>query len=668
MVAVVDMEAPEARRVLREFDDDIYNGYGFDYEHPPEIRDLDLLALDEDTLLNSPEARRALREFNDIYNDYDFDYEHPPEIWNDLHMDGDDNEVVVVEPDVIAEPEAAEPNTTPRHRVVASIGQYDITSDGGNEASSNIGSRVSDGSDSPLFSDPVDESTSPSGLYTLDPYQANPQEQQLAATIRGGSGNEIMEDENLDIDIQAAAAENQGSALLSHIEDEVPDRPTPPATDNPSSPSERTKRRRTGVFGCMSSTLASPVSSAARAARSIARHSGSAARSAASATSSRVSSAASAVRHGLQGSTGDDIRFDDRLFTHIENEDVRIVDDDDDDDSSQYEIADGSAGDVSEGLSNIRCEYETLSDTMQQEDVITPDGDAFTSTMFGNGRFAGDHMRLMRALQSGELEDDDSSMRKAVAEFIQYANNMEQQINSGVYNNAKKSVIKQLQTDFNNKRDGIITAMKLVLPEKFHHLINMANPFSHETVIMFILHYAPVGVRHAKDKHDFTRDDQCCIHTMKKKLYNFLVNDNAGLNMKDYNYGGRTNKDMSSQMVVVDMIPMLLEKFDKEADMILQYQKYTDLLKLDSFYELMAISQTTARLHLLLHRVSHPDGKKCQVHVASSAAAKHMFGLAAGPAKYFAKIAHSSFTITFGPHPQESIVHSRLLVIVSSVY
>jgi len=255
-------------------------------------RDLDLMFLDqqygnhhydEHTLINSPEARRALREINDIYNGYGFDFEHPPEIWNDLHMDGNDNEIVVVEPDVIAGLEVAEPDTT-RHRVIASIDQYDITSDGGNEASSNIGSRVSDGSDSPLFSDPVDESTSPSGLYTLDPYQANPQEQQLVATIRGGSGNEFMEDENQDINIQAAAAENQGSALLSHIEDEVPDRPTPPATDNPSSPSERTKRRRTGVFGCMSSTLASPVTSAARAARSIARHSGSAARSAASAT------------------------------------------------------------------------------------------------------------------------------------------------------------------------------------------------------------------------------------------------------------------------------------------------------------------------------------------------------------------------------------------------
>ena len=122
--------------------------------------------------------------------------------------------------------------------------------------------------------------------------------------------------------------------------------------------------------------------------------------------------------------------------------------------------------------------------------------------------------------------------------------------------------------------------------------------------------------------------------------------------MTNYEYGGKTNKDMSSKMAVVDMIPMLLEKFNKEADMIRQYQKYADLLKLNSFNELIGISHTMARLHLLLHRVSHPNGKKCQVHVASSAAAKHMFGLAAGPAKYFAKIAHSSFTITFGPHPQ----------------
>ena len=365
----------------------------------------------------------------------------------------------------------------------------------------------------------------------------------------------------------------------------------------------------------------------------------------------------------------DDVRINDRLVEYLENEDVCLVEDDisqDDDVDRQIPVSE-TAGDISEAISNVGCEFEDLaeSDTALQEYEIPP-LDA-SSTMFGDKRLVQDLNKLLDDLQHGRL--DDQRMRKAVAEFMQYANDLERRVEEGEFNNASVTVIEQLETELNGKRKVLIDVMKDTLPKEYRHLINMAHQFSSDTVILFILHYAPVGVRHAdNDIHDFTRNDQCCVSTMKKKLYNFLVNDDAGLEMTNYEYGGKTNEDMSSKMAVVDMIPMLLEKFDKEADMIRQYQKYADLLKLNSFYELIGISHTMARLHLLLHQVSHPNGKKCQVHVASSAAAKHMFGLTAGPAKYFAKIAHSSFTITFGPHPQESLVHSRLLVVVSSVY
>ena len=170
--------------------------------------------------------------------------------------------------------------------------------------------------------------------------------------------------------------------------------------------------------------------------------------------------------------------------------------------------------------------------------------------------------------------------------------------------------------------------------------------------ILFFKHYAPVGCRHADDDvNDFCRPDQCCIHTMESKLYNFLCNEHNGVDMEDYKYGGKKNKNQSHKMVTVDLICFLLDKCDKEVDMIEQYERYAELLQLDSFYELMAISYTLARLHLLLHRVCHP-GKTCQLHCASSATAKFIFGFGTGPSKYLAVIMYLWYNVTLGPHAQ----------------
>ena len=243
----------------------------------------------------------------------------------------------------------------------------------------------------------------------------------------------------------------------------------------------------------------------------------------------------------------DDVRLNDRLVEYLENEDVCLVEDDisQDDDVDRPIPVSETAGDISEAISNVRCEFEDLaeSDTALQEYEIPP-LDA-SSTMFGDKRFVQDLNKLLDDLQHGRL--DDQRMRKAVAEFMQYANDLEQRVEAGEFNNASDTVIKQLETELNNKRKGLIAVMKDTLPEEHRHLINMAHQFSSDTVILFILHYAPVGVRHAdNDIHDFTRNDQCCISTMKKKLYNFLVNDDAGLEMTNYEYGGKTNEDMSS--------------------------------------------------------------------------------------------------------------------------
>ena len=103
-----------------------------------------------------------------------------------------------------------------------------------------------------------------------------------------------------------------------------------------------------------------------------------------------------------------------------------------------------------------------------------------------------------------------------------------------------------------------------------------------------------------------------------------------------------------------DLIPFDLEKKDKMKDMIKQYEYWADQLGMDSIEELMAISYSLARMHLLLHRVTPERTDEMKVHIMSSATAQYISGYR-GFKKYLMKLVSKDwYSVTYGPHPQES--------------
>ena len=51
---------------------------------------------------------------------------------------------------------------------------------------------------------------------------------------------------------------------------------------------------------------------------------------------------------------------------------------------------------------------------------------------------------------------------------------------------------------------------------------------------------------------------------MKNKLPAYLFNENEGVNMDEYSYGGRTDFDHSDKEVFNDLIPFLLKNINWE--------------------------------------------------------------------------------------------------------
>ena len=266
------------------------------------------------------------------------------------------------------------------------------------------------------------------------------------------------------------------------------------------------------------------------------------------------------------------------------------------------------------------------------------------STHFAGGKFLEVHDELRKA-PPNKLK----GMRKVVADLIRFVDATEKEVND------KGGVTAlELEKKFNKEKNQIRDTMKDHLPTEMKPLVNTANRFSIHTLVVIFLHYAPPGWRPDKDdEHDFCSITQCCIHTMKSKLLNFLYNENkhGPEKMEEWRYGGKSDLDYASRMAVVDLIPFLLEKKSTMGEMEAQYTKYAEELKLNNYYELIAISYCFARMHLLLARASHRK-EKCQLHVASSAAAKHLLGLQSGISKYLQKYLYSTFNITIGPHPQ----------------
>jgi hypothetical protein len=248
--------------------------------------------------------------------------------------------------------------------------------------------------------------------------------------------------------------------------------------------------------------------------------------------------------------------------------------------------------------------------------------------------------------------DKISRMRKVMMELILFVNHVQ---HSEEYKNMSA---KQVEAKCNAKRKEVGEAIATYLrDEGYGHLaniINLGTPFCTDTLIIFYLHYAPEGTNSVDgDKFNFCHPRQCCIHTMFSKLLNFLINeDEYGSEcMLDWSFGGKTDVDKTDKMVAVDLIPFLLKKKKTDGEMSKQYQAFSDRLGLASKEELMMIPYCLIQLHLLLHQKSR-NGKKCQLHIASSATAKYAFGREGGVKKYLTKFVSDLYVITFGPHPQ----------------
>ena len=268
---------------------------------------------------------------------------------------------------------------------------------------------------------------------------------------------------------------------------------------------------------------------------------------------------------------------------------------------------------------------------------------------FGSGQFQQEYDQLHRIAMNNI--DSLNGMRKVIAKLIRYVHVTKA--------NLHKKTKEELLKEFNRKRDEIGTAMEDQLKEnklgRYIKHINMGTKFSICHVIVFVLHYAPIGTRHTKgDKYDYCNPNQCCISTMMSKLLNFLVNEDehGSEQMQTWNFGGKWDEDKSDCMAVVDLIPFLLEKKDNNSEMKKQYEAFRTRLGLHTIYELMMIPYCLLQMHILLFQKCRSD-IQLQIHVCSSATAKYLFGFETGLKKYLTKfIGGATYVISFGLHPQ----------------
>ena len=215
---------------------------------------------------------------------------------------------------------------------------------------------------------------------------------------------------------------------------------------------------------------------------------------------------------------------------------------------------------------------------------------------------------------------------------------------------------------FNGKRIETGEAMERALDSTengiYKSYINLGSYFSIDHLIGIILHYAPFGcVRVCGERYNYMHPKQVCISTMKTKIPNFLIGEaEHGIEVQqNWAFGGRTRQDndKADQIATVDAIPVLLEKEDSDSRMRKQYETWTERFGLENFYQLMIIPYCLFQMHILLFQVCHPM-LVFQVLVASSSAAKYIFGLGAGIQKYLTRFISEvmRFEVSFCCHPQ----------------
>ena len=256
----------------------------------------------------------------------------------------------------------------------------------------------------------------------------------------------------------------------------------------------------------------------------------------------------------------------------------------------------------------------------------------------------------LAGMEATKVQEMAECMSKVIIEDIHFT----QLIEDEIMKNPDKYTPKELEDKFNQQLIKVGAALEKYLPPHLRGLVNMANPHSVNALIGFYAHYAPTMSKPVEGrKYDYCPDSQCCVHTMKNKLPAYLFNENKGVNMDEYSYGGKTDFDHSDKEVFNDLIPFLLKKSKTDAGMRSEYTTFSNALKLESFYHLMAIGYNTERRHLLLARVANPD-KTFQLHIPSAATAFYIMGLEKGSEKYLMKYVSKNlkFTITIGCHPQ----------------
>ena len=314
---------------------------------------------------------------------------------------------------------------------------------------------------------------------------------------------------------------------------------------------------------------------------------------------------------------------------------------------------------VTEGILEARMDNEGGDNTRPSDGITTQPIPTPMGSRFALGpRFNTIYKGLLRQTQGRQAVqtkltkgDFKGQLAMSPTELHRYVENLE----SVIMEDPSAYTPEQLEQELNSKRGMLGVWIKDRLHSKLRLLINLGSRFSLLHQNFFYLHYSPTGVLPVDgDDLNHMRDNQCCVHTAWSKLLNFLINENNNVDMEAYKFGGKAVVTDSKYAAFGDLIPFDLEKKDKVRDMISQYEYWADQLGMDSIEELMAISYSLARMHLLLHRVTPDRTNEMKVHIMSSATAQYISGYK-GFKKYLMKLVSKDwYSVTYGPHPQES--------------
>ena len=257
--------------------------------------------------------------------------------------------------------------------------------------------------------------------------------------------------------------------------------------------------------------------------------------------------------------------------------------------------------DSDERLLNMDMEMtpEGEEETKNKKKASTKEISVGSTTHFAQGTMRSVYDGLVSEFEQLEEQDDTTmTTREFLIRLGSYVNEKEIDIMNNPNKYSTSDARTALEREFNSKRDELIAVMKRTLANNDdHRLISLGTRFSQLTRIVFLLHYAPVGVRNVEgDEYDKCHPRQCCIATMFRKIANFLANENNGVDMSEYRYGGRDaiDENSSNKMVVSDLIPFLLEKGEDEKDMVEQYESWRRKLNLKSYYEMRYIRPNTS--------------------------------------------------------------------------